>query len=58
MTLAALSSLATAAQVAADAGDDASGRLSLIIAALVILGVLIAVATVVFWRMTRPDRGS
>ena len=44
-------------QVAADAGDDASGRLSLIIAALVLLAVLIAVATVVFWRMTRPDKG-
>ncbi|MEI2699105.1 MAG: hypothetical protein V9E94_12495 [Microthrixaceae bacterium] len=44
-------------QVAADAGDDASGRLSLIIAALVLLAVAIAVATVVFWRLTRPGRG-
>lgn len=44
------------AQIGASASDDASSRLSMVIAALVALAVLIAVATVVFWRMTRPDR--
>jgi flagellar basal body-associated protein FliL len=43
------------AQVAADSGDDASRRLSWVIIALVVLAVVIAVATVVFWRLTRPD---
>lgn len=47
--------LATVAQIAADAGDDASRRLSLVIAGLVVLAVVIAVATVVFWRLTRPE---
>ncbi len=55
--VAVMSLVAALGQVAADAGDDASGRLSLIIAALVLLAVVIAVATVVFWRLTRPDRG-
>lgn len=43
-------------QVAADAGDDASRRLSMVIVALVVLAAVIAVATIVFWRLTRPDR--
>lgn len=43
------------AQVAADAGDDASRQLSMVIIALVVLAVIIAVATVVFWRLTRPE---
>jgi hypothetical protein len=43
------------AQVAGDSGDDASRRLSWVIIALVVLAVVIAVATVVFWRLTRPD---
>lgn len=55
--VAVISLVTVVGQVAADAGDDASGRLSLIIAALVLLAVAIAVATVVFWRRTRPGRG-
>ncbi len=43
------------AQQAASASDDASGRLSMVIIALVVLAVLITVATVVFWRLTRPE---
>lgn len=43
------------AQQAATASDDASGRLSMVIIALVVLAVLITVATVVFWRLTRPE---
>jgi hypothetical protein len=50
-----VTTLATVAQIAADAGDDASRRLSLVIAGLVVLAVVIAVATVVFWRLTRPE---
>lgn len=42
-------------QVAAtDSGDDASRRLSWVIVGLVVLAVVIAAATVVFWRMTKP----
>jgi flagellar basal body-associated protein FliL len=44
------------AQLGASTSDDASSRLSMVIAGLVVLAILIAVATVVFWRMTRPDR--
>jgi len=40
----------------ADAGDDASQRLSLVIAGLLALAVVIGVATVVFWRLSAPDR--
>lgn len=36
-------------------GDVAARRLSLAVIGLVALGALIAVATVVFWRLTRPD---
>jgi flagellar basal body-associated protein FliL len=43
------------AQQAATVSDDASGRLSMVIIALVVLAVLITVATVVFWRLTRPE---
>ena len=42
-------------QVAADSGDDASQRLSWVILGLVGLAVVISIATVVFWRLTRPD---
>lgn len=47
---------ALVAQVAADAGDDASQRLSLVIMGLVLLAVVITIATIVFWRLTRPER--
>jgi flagellar basal body-associated protein FliL len=47
--------LAVVGQVAADSGDDASQRLSMVIIGLVVLAVVIAVATVVFWRLTKPD---
>jgi len=40
----------------ADAGDDASRRLTLVIGALLALAVVIGVATVVFWRLSEPDR--
>ena len=43
-------------QLEASAGDDASSRLTMVIAALVGLAVVIAVVTAVFWRMTRPER--
>lgn len=36
--------------------DDASSRLSMVIAGLVVLAVVIAISTIVFWRATRPDR--
>ena len=49
------SALVVVAQVAADSGDDASQRLSMVIIGLVVLAVVIAVSTVVFWRLTRPD---
>jgi flagellar basal body-associated protein FliL len=44
------------AQAAADAGADASQRLSWIIIALVVLAVVIGIVTVVFWRLTSPQR--
>lgn len=47
--------LATSTQVAADAGSDASQRLSYVIIGLVVLAVVIAVVTIVFWRLTRPE---
>lgn len=47
--------LGVLAQLDASAGDDASSRLSMVIAGLVGLAVVIAVVTVVFWRMTRPE---
>ncbi|CAB4544687.1 unannotated protein [freshwater metagenome] len=36
-------------------GADPSSRLSMAIAGLLLLGLLVSVATIVFWRMTRPD---
>lgn len=42
-----------------DAGstaDNASSRLSMVIAGLIALAVVIAISTIVFWRATRPDR--
>jgi hypothetical protein len=50
-----LALLAVTGQVAADSGDDASQRLSMVIVGLLVLAAVIAVATVVFWRLTRPD---
>lgn len=47
--------LAVSTQVAADSGDDASQRLSYVIMGLVGLAVLITIATIVFWRMSRPE---
>lgn len=44
------------AQAAADAGTEASERLSWIIIALIGLAVLIGIVTVVFWRLTSPGR--
>jgi hypothetical protein len=45
------------AQAAADdPGDDASSRLSMAITGLLVLAGIILVATVIFWRMTRPER--
>jgi flagellar basal body-associated protein FliL len=39
----------------AQAGDEASARLSAVIVALLVLAAVITVATVVFWRVTRPQ---
>lgn len=41
--------------LAAPSADTASGRLSLVIVGLVVLAVVIAVVTVLFWRTTRPE---
>jgi hypothetical protein len=41
-----------------DPGGDASRRLSWAITGLLVLAGLIVVATVVFWRLTRPERAS
>jgi hypothetical protein len=41
-----------------DPGGEASRRLSLAIVGLVVLAGLILVATIVFWRMTRPERAT
>ena len=49
--------LGAVGQVAGDAGDDASQRLSMVIIGLVVLAVVITVATIVFWRLTRPEPG-
>ena len=48
--------LAVLVQVAAEGGDDASARLSMVITGLVVLSAVIAVATVLFWRATQPER--
>lgn len=44
----------TLVQDEASAGDDASSQLTLVIYALLLLAVVIAVVTVLFWRSTRP----
>jgi len=41
-----------------DPGGDASRRLSLAIVGLLVLAGVILVATIVFWRMTRPERAT
>lgn len=46
--------LAAVLQRGAD-GDAASQRLTWVIIALVVLAAVLVVATVVFWRATRPD---
>ncbi len=42
----------------ATASDEASSRLSMVITGLIVLAVLIAISTVVFWRATKPDRSA
>ena len=52
-----LSQLSWRAQLgvlAADSGDAASSRVTWVIAGLVALAAVITIATVVFWRLTRP----
>ena len=41
-----------------DPGGDASRRLSWAITGLLVLAGVIVVATMVFWRLTRPERAS
>jgi len=51
----------TSLMVAADAADpagDASGRLSMAILGLLVLAGLILIATIIYWRMTRPEPGT
>ena len=36
-------------------GTDPSSRLSMAIAGLLLLAVIVPIATVIFWRVTRPD---
>jgi hypothetical protein len=36
-------------------GTDPSSRLSMAIAGLLLLAVIVTIATVIFWRVTRPD---
>ena len=38
-----------------DEGTDPSSRLSMAIAGLLLLAVIVTIATVIFWRVTRPD---
>ncbi len=40
--------------VLAIGGDDADTQLSLVIAALLGLALVILIATIVYWRLTRP----
>lgn len=46
------------AQSGANAGDDASSQLSMVIVGLLVLALVITIATAVFWRLTRPSAGS
>jgi len=54
----------TTLMVAADVVDvvdpagDASGRLSMAILGLLVLAGLILIATIIYWRMTRPEPGT
>ena len=41
-----------------DPGGDASRRLSWAITGLLVLAGVIVVATIVFWRLTRPERAT
>ncbi|CAB4801675.1 MAG: hypothetical protein F2744_03065 [Actinobacteria bacterium] len=36
-------------------GADPGSRLSMAIAGLLLLAVIVTIATVIFWRVTRPD---
>ncbi|HTN99444.1 MAG TPA: hypothetical protein VL068_02115 [Microthrixaceae bacterium] len=36
------------------AGDDADAQLSMVIAALLVLALIIFLATIIYWRMTKP----
>ena len=49
--------MAVAAEVD-DPGGDASGRLSMAILGLLVLAGLILAATVVYWRLTRPEQAA
>ena len=49
--------MAVAAEVD-DPGGDASGRLSMAILGLLVLAGLILAATVVYWRLTRPEQAT
>ncbi|MEI7886902.1 MAG: hypothetical protein WCJ04_05880 [Actinomycetes bacterium] len=46
-------SSATAAWSISD--SDPSSRLSMAIAGLLLLALVVVIATVIFWRITRPD---
>lgn len=49
----AVMSSATAAWSISD--SDPSSRLSMAIAGLLLLALVVVIATVIFWRITRPD---
>ena len=51
-----LAALSTRVAEVADPSTDASARLSMVITGLLVLAALILIATVIFWRMTRPER--
>ena len=56
-----IGSLAVLGAVLADSDDpggDASRRLSWAITGLLVLAGIIVVATMVFWRLTRPERAT
>jgi len=54
MNLALLALLALPAQLA-DSGSEPGSRLSMAIAGLLLLALIVLIATIVFWRTTRPD---
>ncbi|MEX0767994.1 MAG: hypothetical protein WD029_05945 [Microthrixaceae bacterium] len=38
--------------------SDPSSRLSMAIAGLLLLALIVLIATIIFWRLTRPDERS